>query len=131
MFFVGVVGVTEEQRDFDPLRQELAHTAYADLAVRKHDGPGHLLRIRDPTRHDQSGHFSVGLRVLLQNRLHQVARPLAHLRIDAPDVFTQKADAEQRHADQQKRQAEQREQAFRLGTHKNTPYQQHHEQQRR
>jgi hypothetical protein len=49
---------------------------------------------------------------LLQNSFNDIARPLAHLSIDAPHILAQQADAEKREADEQEHDAEQREQAF-------------------
>src|SRR5437667_184240 len=53
--------------------------------------------------------------VAFQNGLHEVARPLPHLPVDATHVFSQEADAEQGDADEEECDAEKREHAFRLG----------------
>src|SRR3989338_5647390 len=49
---------------------------------------------------------------LFQHRFDQIARPMAHLLVDAPDVFAEQTDAEQRDTDQEEHQCEQREQAL-------------------
>src|SRR3989338_2401574 len=58
--------------------------------------------------------YTLPLALFFQQRLHQVARTVAYLLVDAPDVFTEQADAEQRDADQEEHQRKQREQALRF-----------------
>ena len=53
---------------------------------------------------------------------------MAHLLVDASDVFAQQANAEQRDADQEEHQREQGEQAFRFRADNQAAYHQEHEQ---
>ena len=68
-------------------------------------------------------------RLLLQDGLHHVARPAAHLLVDAADIFADQADAEQDHAEQEEVDGKQRKQALDLGAEQDAPQQQQHEQQ--
>jgi hypothetical protein len=96
LMLIGIIGVREQQGYLHTLRQQFSHAANADFAVGEHHGRGHLRRIRDPPRHDHARHRPIGIAILFQHSLDDVTRPLAHLRVNAPHVFTQQADAEQR-----------------------------------
>ena len=56
---------------------------------------------------------------------------MAHLLIDAADVFAKQADAEQRDSDEEKGDAKECEQAFRFGANRNAPYEQEDDEQGR
>ena len=62
------------------------------------------------------GDYVITLDADLQNRRHHVARPLAHLLIDAAHILPNNAETNQQHPDQEERNAEQGKHALRFRT---------------
>ena len=94
-----VVGVRDDQRHVDAVRQQHLEAAHADVVVGEDDGARHGERCfarRRVAPQSASGRF--------EHRAHHVARALAHLLVDAPDVLADEAQAEQQHADQEERE---------------------------
>lgn len=66
----------------------------------------------------------------LENGLHQITRPGTHLLIDPADVFTEQAEREDDHAEQEERDGEQREHTLHFRADDETANQQQDEQRR-
>ena len=83
-----------------PCAQQHAQAAHADVVVGEDDGARHARPRRRPSARGSSR----DRRLALEHRADHVARPLAHLLVDAADVFADEAEAEQHHADQEERE---------------------------